>query len=100
LEVAEQRLKDAMIPFLVAIFSRFHEKKDVWMGILSILTELDCLVSLAITSGQSETTMSKPEFVPYEGEYKDSSLFEIKEMVHPCVQLQSGKNFIPNDTII
>lgn len=87
LEVAEQRLKDAMIPFLVAIFSRFHEKKDLWMGILSILTELDCLVSLAITSGQSETTMSKPEFVPYEGEYENSSLFEIREMVHPCVQL-------------
>ena len=74
-----------MIPFLVAIFSRFHEKKDVWMGILSILTELDCLVSLAITSGQSETPMCKPEFVAYSGEYLNSSLFDIKEMVHPCV---------------
>jgi len=52
LENAEERLKEAMVPFLCAIFSRFHEMKDVWTRAINVLTEIDCLASLAIASGQ------------------------------------------------
>lgn len=51
LESAEDRLKDALSPFLTAIFSNFHEKKTMWLQIVQVLTELDCLASLAIASG-------------------------------------------------
>ena len=51
LENAEDRLKDAMSPFLTAIFKRFHEQKTIWCQILQVLTELDCLASLSIASG-------------------------------------------------
>jgi len=51
LETAEESLKDAMVPFLCAIFTRFHEQKDTWSRLVSIITELDCLMSLSITSG-------------------------------------------------
>jgi DNA mismatch repair ATPase MutS len=44
--------------------------------------------------------MTRPEFIAYQGEYENSSLFDIKQMIHPCVTLQNGKNFIPNDTYI
>lgn len=44
--------------------------------------------------------MTRPKVIPNEGEYKNSSYFDIKGMIHPCVKLQSGKNFIPNDTFI
>ena len=54
LEVAEDRLKDEMLPFLTAIFSKFHDHKTVWLQILNILTELDCLASLSIVSGHSD----------------------------------------------
>lgn len=74
-----------MIPFLCALFTRFHEDKDIWTKLLSILTEIDCLASLALASGQSELTMTRPELVPYEGKYANKALFDIKEMVHPCV---------------
>ena len=51
LEIAEDVLKDAMMPFLSAIFAQFHEKKETWTRIVGILTEIDCLISLAVTSG-------------------------------------------------
>lgn len=52
LESAEETLKDAMVPFLCAIFTRFHEKKEIWSRLVSIMSELDCLMSLAITSSE------------------------------------------------
>lgn len=51
LEIVEERLKDAMVPFLVSIFSKFYDYKHIWQAAVSILTELDCLSSLAIVSG-------------------------------------------------
>ena len=52
LEVAEEKLKDALTPFLCALFGKFHGCKDVWNAAVGIITELDCLTSLAIVSGQ------------------------------------------------
>lgn len=86
-----------MIPFLCAIFTRFHEKKDMWDKILNVITEVDCLISLSIASGQQETSMARPQLIPYE-EGSEKSIFDIKQMTHPCVQLSNGKQFIPNDT--
>ena len=100
LDRAEEHLKDAMVPFLCAIFTDFHNEKDMWTKVVSIVTEIDCLISLSIASGQSDYQMTRPELVPYEGEYEHKSLLDIKEMVHPCVQMKPGKAFIPNDTFI
>lgn len=61
------------------------------MRIVSILTEIDCLISLAVTSGASDGVMSRPEFVRYEGEYEERALFDIKDMRHPCVVMAPGK---------
>ena len=50
LEESEGGLKEAMTPFLTAIFTRFHEKRDIWIRLVSIVQELDCLISLSIVS--------------------------------------------------
>ena len=101
LEDAEEKLKDAMVPFLCAIFSRFHQQKDIWSRIISILTEIDCLSSLSIASSCSDIQMVRPILIPYEGEYKNKSLLDVKSMVHPCVKMQATKKmFVPNDTYI
>jgi len=83
----------------------------MWLKCLQVLTELDCLASLAIVSGQAEHPMTRPVFRE-EGEVKleenkdgadqvtGESYLELRQMVHPCVTLGSSKNFIPNDTII
>ena len=91
LEAAEERLKDALTPFLCTLFNKFYQQKDTWNAVVNIITELDCLGSLAIVSGQQEGRMCKPKFVPYEGEYKHSSLLMLKEMRHPCVSLAQDK---------
>lgn len=67
LEHAEETLKDALTPFLCALFQRFHEHKELWNQAVSMLTELDCLASLAIVSGQQVGEMCRPNFIEYEG---------------------------------
>ena len=52
LEAAEELQKEALAPFLSSIFMKFHEHKQMWLQVLAIVTEIDCLTSLAITSGQ------------------------------------------------
>jgi DNA mismatch repair protein MSH6 len=67
---------------------------------LSVLTELDCLASLAIVSGQSDTPMCRPIFREEEESKQPRQFIDIKQMVHPCVTMTGSKNFIPNDTLI
>ena len=87
LEHAEDILKDAMIPFLCAIFTQFHDQREIWTNLVSILTEIDCLISLSIASSQSELPMCRPKVISNDGEFANSSYFDIKSMIHPCVKL-------------
>ena len=91
LEVAEDKLKDAMAPFLTAIFSKFHSKKSMWLQVLAILSELDCLAALSIVSGHSDVPQCRPVFrKDKEGEETLPAYMQLKKMVHPCVTL-TGK---------
>lgn len=51
LEIAEEALKDALLPFIASMFGKFHDERETWLKALSVLTELDCLASLATVSG-------------------------------------------------
>jgi DNA mismatch repair protein MSH6 len=64
---------------------------------VNLIAELDCLVSLSIVSGQQEGVMCRPHFIPYEGDFKNSSLLDIKQLRHPCVNNHSKKPFVPNN---
>ena len=44
--------------------------------------------------------MSRPEIIPYKDKWDQNALLDVKGMIHPCVSLDSGKAFIPNDTRI
>eukprot|EP00347_Sterkiella_histriomuscorum_P021958 403332180 len=100
LEVVEEKLKDDLTPFLCALFQKFHEHKDLWNRTMNVITELDCLCSLSIVSGQSVGDMCRPQFVGYQGEYANSSLLDIKQLRHPCVTLNQTKSFVPNNTLL
>ena len=100
LETAEERLTDALSPFLCSLFGKFHDHKPIWTLGLNLLAELDCLASLAIVSGQSVGNMCRPVFLSYTGEYAQSSVLDIKQMRHPCVSLSGNRTFVPNDTVI
>ena len=78
LDTEEERLQDALSPFLCTLFSRFHERKDTWNAALNLISELDCLASLAIVSGQQDGAMCRPKFLENEGEFKNSSILDIR----------------------
>jgi DNA mismatch repair ATPase MutS len=74
----EERLQDALSPFLCTLFSRFHERKDIWNAALNLISEIDFLASLAIVSGQQHWAICRPEFIENEGEFKNSSILDIR----------------------
>jgi DNA mismatch repair protein MSH6 len=86
LEIAEEKLRDAMLPFLSIIFSKFHDLKAVWTNAVLIVGELDCLMNLAIVSSQTNLTMCRPKILS-----QDDPVFDIKGMIHPCVKLDNEK---------
>ena len=85
--MAEEALKGAMAPFLTAIFSKFHDKKTMWLQILAIVNELDCLAALSIVSGHSDVPHCRPQF---RDSQESGGYLKLKKMVHPCVTL-AGK---------
>ena len=60
LEVGEEELKEAFAPFLTTLFQKFHDQRYLWDSIVNLLSELDCLASLSIASGQQIGTMCRP----------------------------------------
>ena len=58
LEGAEQELKEAITPFVYALFAKFAESRQLWQQTVQVLAELDCLVSLGVVS--REPGMCRP----------------------------------------
>ena len=50
LEDCEEILKEAISPFVRALFQRFYENRRLWQPVVTNLAELDCLQALATAS--------------------------------------------------
>lgn len=94
LEVREEILNQAIVPFLITLFTQFYQRKEVWNRAIDCLKELDCITSLQIASTQSTVEMCRPEFVT-----RDSAYMELREMNHPQL-IGKDMEFISNDVII
>jgi len=60
----------------------------------AVLSELDVLASFAYVAGYSQNGYCMPEMT--DGEDNELGI-ELKGARHPCVELQEGMDFIPND---
>ncbi len=67
---------------------RISEHYDTLRGIVSTISQLDCLLSLAAVSAQ--TNFAKPEFT-------DSQVLEFEEARHPIIERVLIDPFVPND---
>ena len=76
-----------------AVYIQWIEDAPKWLALVSALTNLDCLLSLA-QYANSETGMCLPEFD--ESEDQDYSFLELKDSKHPCIKLQPGEELISN----
>ncbi|KAJ6017837.1 DNA mismatch repair protein msh6 [Penicillium sp. IBT 35674x] len=71
--------------------ARFDEHYGTWLAAVRIISQLDCLISLAKASASLGQPSCRPVFVEDE-----RSVLEFEELRHPCL-LSSVEDFIPND---
>ncbi|KAI9879585.1 MAG: DNA mismatch repair protein msh6 [Pleopsidium flavum] len=72
-------------------FARFDEEYATWLAAVRVISQLDCLISLAKASSALGEPCCRPEFVDDE-----RSLVEFEDLRHPCM-LPNVTDFIPND---
>ena len=94
LYATEYELQQALLVFIVGYFKMFYEKNMYWNQVVSCLAELDCLCSLA-KFARTMPNCCRPVVLP-EG---DKPVFELREMVHPCIAPQNP-DFVPNDFVV
>ncbi|KAJ5280770.1 DNA mismatch repair protein msh6 [Penicillium angulare] len=71
--------------------ARFDEHYGTWLAAVRIVSQLDCLISLAKASASLGQPSCRPTFVEDE-----RSVLEFEELRHPCIA-SSVEDFIPND---
>ncbi|KAL4804292.1 muts domain V-domain-containing protein [Aspergillus unguis] len=72
-------------------YERFDEHYSTWLAAVRVISQLDCLISLAKASSSLGEPSCRPVFVDDE-----RSVLEFEELRHPCL-LSSVDDFIPND---
>ncbi|KAL4782474.1 muts domain V-domain-containing protein [Aspergillus varians] len=72
-------------------YERFDEHYSTWLSAVRVVSQLDCLISLAKASSSLGEPSCRPVFVDSE-----RSVLEFEELRHPCL-LSSVDDFIPND---
>lgn len=72
-------------------FKRFDVDYEVWLQAIRVVSQLDCLISLAKASEALGAPSCRPKFVDDE-----RSVLEFEELRHPCM-INTVSDFIPND---
>ncbi|KAI0859683.1 DNA mismatch repair protein msh6 [Xylaria cubensis] len=89
-ETHSQLLRDVSLRFS----KRFDVDYEVWLQAIRIVSQLDCLVSLAKASSSLGEPSCRPVFVD-----EERSVVEFTELRHPCM-LNTVDDFIPNDIVL
>lgn len=72
-------------------FARFDVDYETWFAAIKIVSQLDCLISLAKTSSSLGSPSCRPVF-----EDGERTIVEFNELRHPCM-ISTVSDFIPND---
>ena len=70
---------------------RFDADYETWLQAIRVISQLDCLISLAKTSASLGHPSCRPVFVDAE-----RAVVEFEELRHPCMEM-AVSDFIPND---
>ncbi|KAG5654432.1 hypothetical protein H0H81_002621 [Sphagnurus paluster] len=93
LKEARENRSTAIKAFKFRLFGEFDTDRSVWLRVIKVFAELDCLFSLAKSSIAIGEPACRPEFV--EG---DSAWLDFEELRHPTLCLSTSlKSFIPNN---
>lgn len=97
--MARERIEDSLADFISELFRRFHAQRHSWELFISILAEIDCLLSLNTVSFSSRLSgtpsLTRPRFVLQDKPGRHS-IIQLRGAIHPCVAL-AGVRVVPND---
>ncbi|KAK4161751.1 putative DNA mismatch repair protein msh6 [Cladorrhinum sp. PSN259] len=91
LQEAEETHSQIVKEVALRFFKRFDVDYEVWLQAIRIISQLDCLMSLAKSSSALGHPSCRPEFVDDE-----RSVVKFEELRHPCM-INNVDDFIPND---
>ncbi|KAK3385156.1 muts domain V-domain-containing protein [Podospora didyma] len=91
LQEAEETHSQIVKEVASRFFVRFDADYEVWLQAIRIISQLDCLISLAKSSSSLGEPSCRPQFVD-----EERSVVEFEELRHPCM-LNTVADFIPND---
>ncbi|KAI0975205.1 DNA mismatch repair protein msh6 [Xylaria arbuscula] len=94
LQEAEETHSQLLREVSLRLFKRFDVDYEVWLQAIRIVSQLDCLVSLAKASSSLGEPSCRPCFVD-----EERSVVEFTELRHPCM-LNTVDDFIPNDLVL
>ncbi|KAF9010212.1 muts domain V-domain-containing protein [Cyathus striatus] len=93
LKEARENRSAAIKAFKFRLYSEFDADRAIWLRVIRVFSELDCLVGLAKSSTAIGEPSCRPEFI--EG---DEAWLDFEELRHPTLCLSTNlRNFIPND---
>lgn len=98
LEELEEELRVLTGKLNSEIFKIFYNQRDVITSFINVVSEIDCLTSLAFVSIIDRDKFSRPKFISLE-ENNNQPYLELKDCVHPCL-LDRTPYFVPNDVIL
>ncbi|KAK5635602.1 hypothetical protein RRF57_011314 [Xylaria bambusicola] len=94
LQEAEETHSQLLREVSLRLFKRFDIDYEIWLQAIRIVSQLDCLVSLAKASSFLGEPSCRPTFID-----EERSVVEFTELRHPCM-LNTVDDFIPNDIVL
>lgn len=94
LQEAEETHSQLLREVSLRLFKRFDVDYEVWLQAIRIVSQLDCLVSLAKASSSLGEPSCRPVLID-----EERSVVEFAELRHPCM-LNTVDDFIPNDIVL
>ena len=96
---AEENLEIVAASQLHEFIDKLDEYYNEFRSVIHCIAQLDCLISLAITSCSSGLhSMCRPKLI----DHKDvsSSFINIHDMIHPFLNVSQDSEVIPNDILL
>ncbi|KAL9611882.1 MAG: hypothetical protein Q9167_003496 [Letrouitia subvulpina] len=90
LQEAQERHGQIVKEVAGRFFARFDEDYTTWLAAIRIISQLDCLISLAKASASLGEPCCRPEFIS-----DARSVIQFIDLRHPCL-LPNVTDFIPN----
>ncbi|KAK9423735.1 putative DNA mismatch repair protein [Seiridium unicorne] len=94
LQEAEETHAQLVKDVAFRLFRRFDVDYATWLQAIRIISQLDCLISLAKSSAALGEPSCRPVFVD-----EERTVVDFQELRHPCM-LNSVDDFIPNDVVL